>query len=388
MYKWKKILLITVSFIILFLYISPTTVAQRQTETQSENYDYSDSNGFLTTLRVSLSGFPIIENRKETYTARFTVQSLDTTSNVEIRLKRFSWEINTDVGVNPGQEDLDVLLSAVGDSYEFDINVKSISDEYSGNATLNVEFRHDIYRDGNKKLNDENPSITANLDVFAVGESPSTADPSEGTPPTGGNPTFSGINQFLPVLIVLILIVVVMGIIVSRRKPRHEDAIIPTVSSSQIDRMNYDELLGRREVLEEGLRKIDTQLNSGLLSPAAYMETYTKYRTEWIQINNKLSAVGISEGEDEAEIIPPTTEEITCSSCGAPYSSDAPFCPSCGSEREKCTVCLLPMAPGSEISKCPHCGGIAHKDHLQEWVKIKGFCPKCKNKLTEYDLVQ
>ncbi len=118
------------------------------------------------------------------------------------------------------------------------------------------------------------------------------------------------------------------------------------------------------------------------------MEAYTKYREEWIQINNRLSAVGISESEEEGEVIPPTIEEVACSSCGTPYSSDAPFCPSCGSEREKCTVCLLPMAPGSEIAKCPHCGGIAHNDHLQEWVKIKGFCPKCKNKLAEYDLVQ
>ncbi|WP_287587597.1 zinc ribbon domain-containing protein [Candidatus Borrarchaeum sp.] len=387
MYKWKKILLVTVSFIILFLYISPA-VAQRQTETQSEYYDYSDSNGFLTTIRVSLTGFPTIENRKETYTARFTVQSLDTTSNVEIKLKRYSWEINTDEGIISGEEDLDVLLSAVGDSYEFDFNVKSISDEYSGNATFNVEFRHDVYRDGSKKLTDEKPSINANLNVFTVGESPSPADPSEGNTQTGGNLTFGGISRFLPGLIVLILIVIVMGIIVSRRKPRYEDTTIPSMSSSQIDRMNYDELLGRREVLEEGLRKIETQLSSGLLSPAAYMDAYTKYRSEWIQINNKLSAAGISEGEDEGEIIPPTTEEVACSSCGAPYSSDAPFCPSCGSEREKCMVCLLPMAPGSEIAKCPHCSGVAHKDHLQEWVKIKGFCPKCKNKLTEYDLVQ
>ncbi len=385
MYKWKKILLVTVSLIILLLYISPT-VAQRQTETKSEYYDYSDSNGFLTTVRVSLTGFPTIENRKETYTARFTVQSLDTTSNVEIKLKRYSWEIDTDEGVISGEEDLDVLLSAVGDSYEFDFNVKSISDEYSGNAIFNVEFRHDVYRDGSKKLHDEKPSITANLAVFTVGESPSTADPSEGS--TGGNPTFGGVSRFLPGLIVLILIVVIMGIIVSRRKPRYEDTTISTMSSTQIGRMNYDELLGRRDVLEEGLRKIETQLSSGLLSPAAYMEAYTKYRSEWIQINNKLSAVGISKGEDEGEIIPPTTEEVACSSCGTPYSSDAAFCPSCGSEREKCTVCLLPMAPGSEIAKCPHCSGIAHKDHLQEWVKIKGFCPKCKNKLTEYDLVQ
>ena len=84
MYKWKKILLLTVSFIVLFLcsFLASPVVAQRQIETNNEYFDYSDSNGFLTTVRVSLTGFPTVENRKETYTAKFTIQSIDTTSNV------------------------------------------------------------------------------------------------------------------------------------------------------------------------------------------------------------------------------------------------------------------------------------------------------------------
>ena len=63
MNKWEKTLLVTVSFIVLFLcsvLVSPV-IAQRQIETKNEYYDYSDSNGFLTTVIVSLTGFPTFE---------------------------------------------------------------------------------------------------------------------------------------------------------------------------------------------------------------------------------------------------------------------------------------------------------------------------------------
>ncbi|MCK5587283.1 MAG: hypothetical protein KAI34_00985 [Candidatus Lokiarchaeota archaeon] len=388
MHKWKKYSKLTISFMILLLSISPV-VAQRQTETVNEYYDYSDSNGFLCTVRVSLNGFPTIENRKEIYTARLTVQNFDTSSSVEIRLKRISWEVRTDEGVETGEEEVNSSLNAVGNSYDFEFNVKSISDEYSGDATLTAEFRHDIYRDGIKIRPDEKSSISTNLKVFAVEESPSPTTPPDGNTSSESNTSFGAITRYLPVFIVIILIFVVIGSIARKRKPRYEGTTVPVIAT-QIESMTYDELLGRREVLDDGLRRIETQLNAGLLTPQQYMDTYTKYRSEWIQINRRLSVAGISEQESEieSEMIPSPMEELACPSCGTPYPSDTPFCPTCGVEREKCTVCLLPMEPGSEITKCPHCSGIAHKDHLQEWVKIKGFCPKCKNKLTEYDLIQ
>jgi hypothetical protein len=388
MQKWKKYAVLILSFVILFQLFIPATVAQRQTETVNEYYDYSDSNGYLCTLKVSLYGFPTIENRKETYTATLTVENL--ASDVEIQLKRISWVVSTDEGVESDQEEVDVLLNAIGNSYDFEFNVKSISDEYTGDATLTAEFRHDIYLEGSKKKPDEKASISADLEVYAVEEeSPSSTNPNEGnTSSSGGSPSFAALSRFLPGLIVLILIFVIIGAIARKRTPRRESDIFPTMSNTQIANMNYDELLSRRNVLEDGLRRIETQLNTGLLSPPQYMDIYTQYRSEWITINRKLSEAGISDREVESEIIPSPIEELACPSCGELYPSDTPFCPSCGAEREKCTVCLLPMAPGSEITKCPHCGGIAHKDHLLEWIKVKGFCPKCKNKLTEYDLIQ
>jgi hypothetical protein len=388
MQKWKKYAVLILSFVILFQLFTPATVAQRQTETVNEYYDYSDSNRYLCTLKVSLYGFPTIENRKETYTATLTVENLAT--DVELRLKRISWEVETDESTVEESEEIDISLNNIGDSHEFQFNVKSISDEYSGDATLTAEFRHDIYREDIKNKSDEKSSISADLEVYAIdGENPSSTNPSEGnTSSSSGNPSSGIISRFLPGLIVLILMFVIIGAIARKRTSRRESAILPTMSATQIENMRYDELLSRRNVLEEGLKKIETHLNTGLLSPQQYMDIYTQYRSEWITINRKLSEAGISDREVESEIIPSPIEELACPSCGEPYPSDTPFCPSCGTEREKCIVCLLPMAPGSEITKCPHCGGIAHKDHLLEWIKVKGFCPKCKNKLTEYDLIQ
>ena len=48
---------------------------------------------------------------------------------------------------------------------------------------------------------------------------------------------------------------------------------------------------------------------------------------------------------------------------------------------DQCTVCQLAIYEKEEVLKCPHCGASAHKSHLLEWVKIKGYCPNCSNNL-------
>ncbi|NHI93149.1 MAG: hypothetical protein EAX96_11655 [Candidatus Lokiarchaeota archaeon] len=49
----------------------------------------------------------------------------------------------------------------------------------------------------------------------------------------------------------------------------------------------------------------------------------------------------------------------------------------------KCIVCNLPIKKEhlSNALKCPHCNGIAHSDHLIEWIKMKGTCPYCRKRL-------
>jgi predicted RNA-binding Zn-ribbon protein involved in translation (DUF1610 family) len=49
---------------------------------------------------------------------------------------------------------------------------------------------------------------------------------------------------------------------------------------------------------------------------------------------------------------------------------------------ERCIVCNLAMRKEDPIAHCPACGHPAHRDHLLEWIKIKGVCPFCKRKIT------
>lgn len=43
-----------------------------------------------------------------------------------------------------------------------------------------------------------------------------------------------------------------------------------------------------------------------------------------------------------------------------------------------CSVCNLSISSSEEALACPICNNPAHPSHLKEWVKIKGFCPRCE----------
>lgn len=48
---------------------------------------------------------------------------------------------------------------------------------------------------------------------------------------------------------------------------------------------------------------------------------------------------------------------------------------------EYCSVCRKEMVDLSNLVRCPECGSPAHYAHLAEWLKIRGVCPICKNKI-------
>ncbi|TFF89556.1 MAG: hypothetical protein EU549_00155 [Promethearchaeota archaeon] len=52
----------------------------------------------------------------------------------------------------------------------------------------------------------------------------------------------------------------------------------------------------------------------------------------------------------------------------------------------RCIVCNLPIKQDEAVTKCPYCGRYAHRDHLLEWIKIKGKCPFCGRKLNQNQL--
>jgi len=72
---------------------------------------------------------------------------------------------------------------------------------------------------------------------------------------------------------------------------------------------------------------------------------------------------------------------VRCFSCGEARTNINEVCPNCGIDTVLCSVCKLPISFGSEPLECYHCQHVAHKEHLLEWVKVKGTCPVCQQKL-------
>ena len=76
-----------------------------------------------------------------------------------------------------------------------------------------------------------------------------------------------------------------------------------------------------------------------------------------------------------------STRRPKCLYCGSEILENANFCIFCGEARAICSVCNLDIIPGDPIVRCPHCGVLNHKDHLLEWIKVRGYCPNCREKL-------
>jgi hypothetical protein len=52
----------------------------------------------------------------------------------------------------------------------------------------------------------------------------------------------------------------------------------------------------------------------------------------------------------------------------------------------KCMVCNLDVDSDDAVLRCPHCGNMAHKIHMLEWLHVKDYCPVCRRHLEERDL--
>ena len=56
-------------------------------------------------------------------------------------------------------------------------------------------------------------------------------------------------------------------------------------------------------------------------------------------------------------------------------------CPNCGNLPIHCTVCRGAINAIDSVLKCPTCQNLAHPEHLEEWLNLKGECPICKMRL-------
>ncbi len=80
-------------------------------------------------------------------------------------------------------------------------------------------------------------------------------------------------------------------------------------------------------------------------------------------------------------------KHFTCYYCGNPLEEDNQFCAECSKELLICSVCKLPIAFGDDVGMCSLCETKCHLSHLQEWIKIKGECPVCMQKLPMESIV-
>jgi hypothetical protein len=74
---------------------------------------------------------------------------------------------------------------------------------------------------------------------------------------------------------------------------------------------------------------------------------------------------------------------FSCSSCGASMTFSDENCPSCGSAKPVCVVCLSELKGDEVIVKLTCCSSYAHKEHIDNWVSVKGYCPKCHKEILD-----
>jgi hypothetical protein len=94
---------------------------------------------------------------------------------------------------------------------------------------------------------------------------------------------------------------------------------------------------------------------------------------------------------------------VQCKNCGASLKPSDNNCWNCGAPAKTsltassvpgartrmrirsgiCIVCKRGLEKADEILFCPYCGGLAHKDHMLEWLHVKDYCPTCGRHLDE-----
>lgn len=142
-------------------------------------------------------------------------------------------------------------------------------------------------------------------------------------------------------------------------------------------KVRVGELEARRAALRDLMDEANARFNAGKLTHGEYTEIYTKYSAKLASIDKKLGRL---------DSCAPALGKRCCLFCGSEISGDAKHCPNCGGVRLKCPVCQMDIVSGEQYTKCPYCGALSHRDHLLEWIKVKGYCPNCRQRLKEEDL--
>jgi hypothetical protein len=75
-----------------------------------------------------------------------------------------------------------------------------------------------------------------------------------------------------------------------------------------------------------------------------------------------------------------------CFYCNSSLEVNSTNCSNCNKEMPICSVCKRAIFASDQTATCSKCQAIAHKIHIQEWLKTIGKCPSCKQELLENQL--
>jgi len=54
---------------------------------------------------------------------------------------------------------------------------------------------------------------------------------------------------------------------------------------------------------------------------------------------------------------------------------------------QRCMICALEIRDTDDVVFCPYCYYPAHREHMLEWLHVKGICPHCRRPLRENKLI-
>ncbi len=123
-----------------------------------------------------------------------------------------------------------------------------------------------------------------------------------------------------------------------------------------------------------------------LLTLAIILTIVTTYF--WFRLKDKREKVVLETSENQKSIIDDEGEKVafTCFNCGEIIIEKDGLCPSCGSPKPVCAVCFSELTRNDEVVKLSCCSLYAHKQHIFNYLEIKGQCPKCQQELSKEDL--
>ncbi|MFW9923696.1 MAG: hypothetical protein ACFFDW_10470 [Candidatus Thorarchaeota archaeon] len=149
-------------------------------------------------------------------------------------------------------------------------------------------------------------------------------------------------------------------------------------SSSYISFLAYEdftdeELIKRKNFLMKIIEKLSLDFQEKKVTATEYFALISE-KNEEISIINQIL-------EDRIE-----NNKKFCYFCGDEISNNNDFCSSCKKMVERCSVCHRAIYK-EDVVQCNFCKSYSHRSHILEWIKTYGFCPICKEKLKESDLL-